>query len=229
MIRRRAVTIAFATVVLAGLLPEPAHATHLRWMLVKPPVGTSDAHMNQGWHSPSNGIDWDDEDGSGTCCGVGRDIYLNAWLYRDSATTSYIAWVDYYQSNLPNCTRFRARLKEYTDLTRITGYLNYRHAYEGSVSNHGMQGNSAGLQEREIIGIMQLGSDRDPDWDTCGWSNVHVHAEQTSGTWGTWTRNVGSAPGAIPTGTAQWTYHNISQENAVTERRLDWCNPVGIC
>lgn len=231
MIRRGIALTSLMVLVLVLLPSQPAQATHLRWMLVKPPVGSydGDSNLNQGWHSPSNGIDWDDE-GDGTCCSVGNNVYFNSWLYRDSATTQYTLWIDIYQSNLPDCTRFRSRLKEYQDQSRIIGYLNYRHAKDDvGASNHGCQGNSAGIACRDHIGTMQ--ETRPDPWDTCGWSGPHVHAEQTSATYGTWTRNVGNPPSAIPNAGSYngWTYHNPGYETAVTERRLDWCNPDSLC
>jgi hypothetical protein len=229
MRKGRTITILCATLALAVLMPQNAHAAHVRWLLVHPPVGSldGDAHMNQGWHSPSNGIDWDDEDGSGTCCGVGRKVYFNVWVYRDSATTQTVLFVQYYQSDIPNeCRRFRARLKEYTDQTRIIGYLNYRHAVEDGSGDHSVGANSAGVASRNGIGDMET---EQLSWETCSWTGAHVHAEQTNGPWGTWTRNVGSPPGAIPTGSASYTYPNPGYETSVWERRLDWCNPAGIC
>lgn len=76
MLRRQRTSVLLVALFVIGFLPEPALATHTRWALMKPPVGSADgdAHMNQGYHSPENGIDWDDEDGSGTCCGVGRNV-----------------------------------------------------------------------------------------------------------------------------------------------------------
>lgn len=191
-----------------------------------------DAHLNQGYHDPENGVDWDDEDGDGTCCGVGRNVYFNAWLYRDSGTTQTILWVGYYQSNVPapnKCTRMRAVLKEYTDQSRILGYLNYRHAnWDGSPA-HACSGNSAGIACRNEIGQLQSTAERNASGDTCGWSGTHVHSGHTAATYGVWSKNVGSAPSGIPNGAGVWTYHNPGSAGAVTERRVDWCNPASGC
>ena len=225
--QRALIATSFLALLFILLLPQPARATHARWMLVKPPVGTTDAHINQGWHSPGDGIDWDDEDGSGTCC-TGLDVYMNSWMYRDSGTSQATLYVQYLQSNTADCVRFRARLKEYTDQTRVIGYLHYRHTYDIGAASHGCAANSAGQLCRKKIGKMQPNNGQE-NWEDCTSSGAHTHAEHAATSWGTWTRNVGSPPGAIPTGAANWTYHNISTSSAVTERRLDWCNPDSLC
>jgi hypothetical protein len=229
--KRRMLTVSLVVLIHAILLSQPAHASHLRWMLVKPPVGSTDAHMNQGWHSPGDGVDWDDQDGTppnGTCCGTGRDVYINSWLYRDSATSQTILYAQYLQSNTADCVRFRVRLKEYTDQTRIIGYLHHRHTNDIGASSHGCAGYSGGQLCRKKVALMQPNGGQE-EWEDCVSTGAHTHAEHASTSWGTWTRFVGPPPGAIPTGAAEWTYHNISSSSAVNERRLDWCNPGGIC
>lgn len=190
-----------------------------------------DAHMNQGYHDPEVGVDWDDEDGDGTCCGVGRNVYFNAWLYRDAATTQTTLWITYYQSNTSNCTRFRARLYEYTDLSRIIGHMNYRHAYvDNPQPAHGCSANSGGIACRNTVGQIQTTTQRNQSGDTCGWTGPHLHSGHATSVWGDWSSNVGSPPGGIPAnGGGPWTYHNPGYEGAVTERSVQWCNPAGTC
>lgn len=233
MPRGQRITVLFATMLLASLLPEPAQASHSRWALMKPTVGSydGDARLNQGYHVPESGVDWDDEDGDGTCCGVGRNIFFNAWVYRDSAAVQSVLWVTYYQSDTTNCTRFRAKLYEDTDRSRVLGYMNYRHAnVDDPQAGNACSGSSDGIACRNTVGLMQSQAERTASGDSCGWTGVHVHSGHTASTsWGTWTLNVGSAPSGIPNGSGVWTYHNPGYESAVTERRVDWCNPDSIC
>jgi hypothetical protein len=215
MPRLRVTLFAFALVVaLVGLNPLPAFASDTRRIDVKPPVGSAGgrANMTQGWHTPENGVDWGVK--SPTCCNMGNKYMFLAYAYRSYSTAIDIAYVDFYQSNVSNCVRGTARFSKITSDSTILGYLFYRHAYTTKLTNMTITASSAGFVNELNPGSVEASQE---SWETCGWSAAHLHHGSSS-----FTLRQGSAPGAIPSSPASYTYGDPTLKTSVTERYLKW-------
>lgn len=206
--------------VLTMLLSAPAaHAADSRRIEAKPPTGSSSgaAYLNQGWHY-TTGLDWDDEDGSGTCCSTGRQVYFRVWAYRSSSTFKNIAYAETYQNNTSTCVRARGRIKNYENGT-VIGYLDYNHSNDNSGWYRGDIGaSSSGGYTNFVTAYVQTESQRQA-WETCGWSGPHVHAYHANGS-SSWTRNTTNYDTSVPGDSGAGLYNDPI--SAPWERKISW-------
>lgn len=198
-----------------------ADAGHWRILKIQPPVGSSTgaAHMNQGWHDPRMGIDWDDEDGSGTCCNTGRNTYLRLWGYKNGS--GQIAMFDNYQSNTSNCVRSVVRLERAEDAAPI-GWIGNRHAnVKNATPNFWIYGDDNGEYLNTIVALIQS---QQENWETCGWTGAHVHHEHYDSSNASEDYKIGSPPSAYPYPSAgSYTYDD--PVSAPYIKQITWYAP----
>lgn len=223
-----------AAIALAALLiPQGALAiTDQYFVRLKPPVGsdTGAAWDNCGWHttcaSPyadGTGIDWDDEDGDGTCCSTGRNVYFRAWTYRShpATGTGKTARARIFNYAGASCYEIRAEIRNWVD-DKVLATVVYQHASRSAAtSSTDLIGNVDGVYTKVSAGAIVTN-------EKCSaWSGPHTHEKHINGTT-SMVKNVGAPPGAIrgaddcSTKPCKWLYQDPGSESAVTSRYVTW-------
>jgi hypothetical protein len=224
-----------------GGCPEPGNWFRI-FML--PPVGsqTGSARLNCGWHgtcrdvnsggpTPGHGLDWDDEDGDGTCCSTGRNTYFRARVIQEGKSSpSAPGWVQF-RSWLPSeiCHGVDAEIREFAAGQPLRGVYEYVHSNNPSTTTYLLWGDGNGEYMQPRASSMVTN-----ERTYCPWDGVHLHASHRDGvsqweariTVGRQDQNSIPAvydPSCLNKPYCAATYTNPS--NGPVERSLEWYIP----
>lgn len=184
--------------------PRPASAvpTGIFTIDMYPPVGsdTGAAEVNCGWHSgcsspypDGTGVDWDDEDGSGTCCSTGRLTVWRSWTWITNISfKAYIANVRIHRITSASCFRTEMYVQKGGDAAHRAGAIRQDHAdYSSTDGYFWLHAASIGFYTGVLAGTIVL-----QEKTGCPWTAPHVHEGHIDNE-NTWTRHVGLPPGMI--------------------------------